>query len=458
VRLRNLKGAVASALVFLLAIMLGTPLVPRAQSLSNSDCSTAQLSDVMAVYLSVPVPRATPPPIPPNVRSYLSNVLLGRLAACQRGLGVSEERPCEPNAGESNQPSLLWTHLRFCELLVKGPPLKTPSVIPWQLPGLGLKRSQPVIFVMGAGADTAVVSKLISTLTVYLNDGKESAGYHFTDDAILVPEPSWTTDVYANQCENSPNVEGAIVVNVTAAGSGASDEFISRRNWSAIEATAMYAQCTHASSSPGGVPSFVWASNIDQEESHRNTFTPLLPLSLLLTLGAMYEEFVPQRTLQITSKKLFPAPTPFPKTGYQSEKDTANTTTLNAAQVGSIAGGFLTSSISYTNTSNPLTQQPTLDQQTWNIVQSVAIKLIGDMNCWQATPEPIGSRSASDIIGPARSLPGYSPPSGIGAFRTGRASAPFCGETGLGESVRIVLPDAAPATPALPSPAPPRRP
>ena len=448
-----LRRSIASIVAFLFVILLVPQAASRAQTLSMTDCTTSQLSDVMGIYLTVPAPKETQPPIPGNVKSYLSKVLSGRLAACQQVLPPSPDAgtPCLPGSGEENQPNLLWTHLRFCELLVK-PATRTPSVIPWRLPGSGPTAYQPVIFVMGSGADAAVVSKLISTLTVYLNDGRASAGYHFADDAILVPEPGWNSETYATQCENSPNVEGAIVVNVTAAGSGASDEFISRRNWSAIEATALYAQCSHTGSQ-GGVPAFVWASNIDQETSHHSTFTPLLPLSLLLTLGAMYEEFAPQRTLQITQKRLFVPPSPVPKVGgYQSEVDTANTTTLNAAQVGSIAGGFLTSSISYTNSSAPLTQQPTIDQQTWNIVQTVAIKLIGDMNCWQATPEPIGSRSAADVIGPARSLPGYSPPAGLGAFRTGHPSAPFCSESGAGESVRMVLPGSAlPASSPVPT-------
>jgi hypothetical protein len=342
----------------------------------------------------------------------------------------------------------LWTHLQFCTLLVD-PPGAKPVGIPWELPSVGGSGYQRVIFVLGSGGDPALLAKLVSTLTVYLNDGRTSAGYHFIDDAVLVPEPAWTTDTYKSQCESSPNVEGAIVVNVTASGNGASDEFVSRRNWTAIEATAMYAQCAHAGPAPsGGTPAFVWASNIDQVESHHSTFTPLLPLSLLLTLGSIYEEFAPQRATQVTSKKLFAVPTPLPKSGARSEIDTTNTSTINAAQVGSVAAGFLTSSIAYTNSAAPLTQGPSIDQQTWNALQSVAIKLIGDMNCWQAAPEPIGSRSATDVLGPARSLPGYRPPTGLGAsFRAGRPSAPFCSESAFAQSVRIVSPGAPPPPP-----------
>jgi hypothetical protein len=440
---RVLTLAFASAVLSLLVSTVGTPAIPSPESLAAPTCNTAQLSDVMDVYLGVPTPKVTPMPIPAGVSSYLSKVLQSRLAACQSSIDPADGRPCEPSGSESYDPRLLWTHLRFCELLVK-PPVPTPSGIPWQLPGLGQSQFQPVIFVMGAGGASPTLSKLISTLTVYLNDGNESAGYHFVHDAILIPEPDWTTDYYAGQCQSSPNVEGAIIVNITATGNGASDEFISRRNWAAVEATATYAQCSHGPTAMSrGVPSVVWASNIAQEEDHHSTFTPLLPLSLLLTLGAIYEEFVPQRATQVTSKHIFASPKPVPSSGFQSEVDTATTTTLNAAQVGSVASGFLSSSISYTNSSAPLTQQPAVDQQTWNALQSIAIKLIADMNCWQSEPEPIGSRSASDVVGASRRLPSYSPPAGLGAYRSGRPSAPFCSESGVPESVRMVMPPAA---------------
>jgi hypothetical protein len=452
-RHRTLRFAFAGATLSLLLSTIGTPANPSPEAPGAPAvpaCSTAQLTDVMAVYDSVPAPKTTPMPIPPGVSTYLSHTLQDRLAACQQSVAASDGKPCVPSGSETSDARLLWTHLRFCELLIKPPAPPPSSVIPWELPG-GPSHDAPVIFVLGSGADPATVAKLVSTLAVYLNDGVESAGYHFADDAILIPEPTWTTDYYANQCENSPNVEGAIVVNVTAAGAGASDEFISRRTWNAIEATATYAQCSHANSgSRGGVPAFVWASNIAQVTSHHSTFTPLLPLSLLLTLGAMYEEFVPQRTNQITSRKLIPSPKPVPSGGYTSEVDTANTTVLNAAQVGSIASGFLGSSITYTNSAAPLQQSPTVDQQTWNTLQTIAIKLIADMNCWQASPEPIGSRSASDVVGSARSLPAYAPPAGLGAYRSGRPSAPFCNESGAPESVRMVLPASANPNPPAP--------
>jgi hypothetical protein len=421
---------------------------PAFDSATTPACGTAGLTDIMAVYLSVPPPKEAAAPIPSGVSSYLSTLLQHRLAACQSRVAASDGRPCVPDTAENNVPKLLWTHLQFCTLLVD-PPRAKPAGIPWELPSLEGSGYQRVIFVIGTGGDPAVLAKLVSTLTVYLNGGRNSAGYHFVDDAVLVPEPTWTTDTFKTQCETSPSVDGAIVVNVTASGNGASDEFVSRRNWTAIEATAMYAQCAHENAAtPGGTPAFVWASNVDQVEAHHSTFTPLLPLSLLLTLGSIYEEFAPQRASQVTSKKLFAPPTPLPKTGYRSEVDTADTTTINAAQVGSIAAGFLTSSIAYTNSAAPLTPGPALDQQTWNALQSVAIKLIGDMNCWQATPEPIGARSATDVLGPARSLPGYRPPVGLGAsFRAGRPSAPFCSESAFAQSVRIVSPSTSPSPP-----------
>lgn len=437
---------VAAALVAaaLTAVTLGAPGALAAPlALEPNTCSTAQLSDVMAIYLTAPTPRATPMPIPAGTSSYLSKLLRSRLAACSRLLGAARAPACRPSGSEYDDPRLLWTQLRFCDGIVNPPAPPASPVIAWNLPGIS--GAQPVIFILGTGADPATVGKLVSTLSVYLNAGRDEAGYEFADDAVLVPEPGWTADTYATQCESSPNVEGAIVVNVTASGNGSSDEFISRRNWTAVEANALYAQCYHAAGIARGAPSYVWMSGIEQQQSARSTFTPLMPLAMLLTLGAMVEEFTPQRTSTRTSQYVItaPHPTPKPGNGYTSQLTSTNTSTYNSAQIGSVAGGFLSSAITYTNASAPLT--PTsVDQQTWNALQQIAMKLIADMNCWQPAPEAIGPPRASDIIGPARSLPSYNPPPGLGAYSVGRPTAPFCAEPGASESVHLVLPSTPP--------------
>jgi hypothetical protein len=433
------------ALIAIVGLLVGTVAQPRAQTVTGSQqtpaspsCKSSDLTDVVAVYLGTPSPQSkaspTPPPMPTGVKNYLATELGARLTACQSKLaarGASYKDACTLHGTED--PRALWTHLQFCEKLLNG---STPqsAIIPWEL--TTAPNVQPVIFVLSANvnpADAATVSKLISTLAVYLDDGASEAGYQFTNNAILIPEPGWTVENFAAQCTSSPNVQGGIIVNLTASGSGASDELVSRRSWTALEATAAYAQCSNR------MPSYVWQSTIEQQEDHHTTITPLVPLALLLSLGAIYEVFAPQRATQTTTKVLYPSPKPIPPTGYTSEIDTANTKTLNGAQLSGVAGAFLGSAIVYTNSYSPLTGQPTVDQQTWNSVQSLAMKLIGDMNCWQPAPEPIGAPNAADIIGPKRALPGYNPPAGLGQYLTGRSSAPFCSEPTKYESIKNVL-------------------
>jgi hypothetical protein len=446
------------ALTTIVGLLLSTVAQPRAQVVtaaqptpSSQLCKTGDIADVVAIYLGAASPQSkaspTPVPMPTGVQNYLATELGARLSACQSTLemrSVSYKGTCTPHRTED--PRELWTHLQFCERLLNGSAPQT-TVIPWEL--TTAPTTQPVIFVLSAAvnpADAATVSKLISTLTVYLNDGASEAGYQFSNNAILIPQPAWTAENFATQCRSSPNVEGAIIVNLTASGSGASDELVSRRSWTALEATAAYAQCANHA------PTYVWQSNIEQQEDHHTTITPLVPLALLLSLGAIYEVFAPQRTTQTTTKVLYPTPKPpipIPSTGVTSEIDTTNTKAVNGAQLSGVAGAFLGSAIVYTNSYSPLTQQPAIDQQTWNSVQSLAMKLISDMNCWQPAPEPIGAPNATDIIGPKRALPGYNPPAGLGQYLTGKTSAPFCSEPAKYEPIENVL-----TRSPIPSPSP----
>ncbi len=420
---------------------------PSPTPISASDCSTAQLSDVMATYVTTPTPRVTPAPIPAGARSYLAYLLRQRLRECWALLGGRRQvmraplvaTACLPSANE-NDVRILWTHLQFCVLLVHPPSVPRPPVVGWQLPPRSGPGNRPVIFVFGTGGDPAMVGKLISTLVVYLNDGRDETGYYFAGDAVLIPEPGWTPDMYATQCESSPQVEGAINLQITAAGSGAADEFIRRRNWTAIEAVALYAQCTHGTPSSPGVPSYVWISDMAKEENHHITLTPLTPLAMLLTLGAAYLEFAPSRTNATATTRVFnnPAKPSPPPSGRVTQMVTTNQTAVNASGLGSVAGSFLGSSLTYTNNAAPLTQGPAVDQQTWDALQSVAIDLVKDMNCWQPQSLPIGT-NAQDVIGRARVLPAYNPPTGLGEHRVGTPSAPFCTEPNAHESIQDLL-------------------
>ncbi len=459
-RLWSLSVFVAATLVLALfptpasvSVLAMSP--PSEAPLSVSDCTTSQLSDIIASYTGMPAPHATAVPLPPAARGYLAYVLRKRLEQCAALLGgynarmagpMSPAAACFPAPNENDVP-VLWKHLQICAALVN-PPVAVSPIIKWKLPptsGIGNRR---VIFVIGAGGDPAMLGKLISSLTVYL----DQTGYYFAGDSVLIPEPAWSPDVYALQCQQSPQVEGAIVLQITAAGSGATDQFVSRKNWSAIEATALYARCERSRPSSTGVPAYVWVSNMAKAENHYITITPLTPLALLLTLGAAYEEFAPAKTTSTQTTRVFANPaTPTPPPGGRvSQIQTTNAQTLNAASLGGVAAGFLASAITYTNATTPLTQPPTVDQQTWDTLQAVAYELVKEMNCWQPPPEAIGSLRFADVVGHPRNVPSYNPPPGLGRYSTGEPSAPFCAEpnptpapetaTGGGESIRDLLP------------------
>ncbi len=401
-----------------------------------TDCSTSQLSDIVAAYLSTPAPHTKALPIPKKTNSYLKNVLRQRLQKCQTVLKdyasiTKDDSPanaCTP-VDTDEDIRVLWQQLQFCVALKNLPyagpaPAASPS-IQWKLPSTTGSGNQPVIFVMGAAGDPAMLAKLISTLTHYLN----GTATYIAGDARLIPEPAMSTADFITQCGQSPQVKGAIVVAITAAGSGASDQFFSRKNWSAIEATALYADCERKGPSASGVPAYVWASSLAYKSNQYITPTPLTPLAILLTLGAAYEEFAPSRTTSTVTTRVYPTPLPLPTSGRISQVQMTNSQTLNASSLSSVAIGFLGSSITYTNVVAPLTGPPTIDQQTWDTLQDVATKLVKDMNCWQLPAEALGgAKQVSDIVGRSRPAPAYVPPANLSSYSSGQPSAPFCAE------------------------------
>lgn len=420
-------------------------------------CSTAQLSDIMAVYLPASAMEAKTTPTPaPDAQSYLRYILRKRLAQCWAQLGGHTPHPKVPiTPGDAcwplndEQVPELWTHLKFCESLL-GPPAKAPPGIDWHLPATSGTGNRPVIFVVGVG-DPAMVGRLVSALVTFLNEGREEAGYQFVNDAILIPEPSWSLENYVTQCANSPSVQGAIVVDVTASGGGTTDQFIARKNWTAIQATSLYAECRHTAGASQGASSFVWASDIVNKEGKHLTLTPLTPLAMLLTMAAIYEVFAPARVTSTASTKALPNPSPIPSGGRVTQVVTTDQTTLNASTLGTVAGGFLGSSITYTNSAIPISQQP-VDELTWDTLQSIAIALMSQMNCWHPAPGP-SEESIATIVGAKRTLPPYTRPNGLASYSSGKTTAPFCSEPGASESINDILP----ATPT-PEPMPTRTP
>lgn len=446
----RISGALAVTLA-LLASGLSAPAMPGPQALSVSDCSIGGLGDVMAVYLASPAPRATPIPVPAGASTYLSYVLRNRLAACRAQLGwpptaahampppSSRAIACWPSLQELRDTRLLWTLLNFCVSLVKPPSSGGPQGTPWEIPAASGSGFEHVIFVVGLGGDQAMQGKLISTLTTYLNQAGASRWYHFVDNATFVPEPTWLPPAYADICSSSPNIDGTLMVQITAAGAGSSDRFFSRRNWSAIEATAIYAQCT------GGLhrsTAYVWASQITPQEGHSNTLTLLTPLALLLTLGSSYEIFAPARGTSVTSTRVFrnPATPSPPPSGRVTQISTTNSTTYNASSLASLSTSFLGSSINYTSNVTSQSAVPTVDELTWNTLQSLAIKLMTQMNCWAPGPVAQGAPHLRDVIGSERALPAYNAPPGLGSYSSGKPSAPFCAEPAQAQSVQELQP------------------
>lgn len=433
-----------------------TTLAVRADApaaLSVDDCSTSQLADLIAIYTATPASRATPSQ---PTGSHLASVLRGRLQRCSAQLHVAA---CSPAAAENNV-RVLWAQLKICAALADPPGTTAPANAPsirWELPQRLGTGSRHVIFIIGAGGDAAMLGKLISTLDAYLVE----SGYYFANDSVLVAQPGWTPDLFAGLCVQSPQVEGAIVVQITAAGNGATDRLVSRRSWSAIEATALYAGCKRDKSDPSlpGVPTYIWASNVARAESNHITITPLTPLALLLTLGSAYEEFAPARTTTTQTTRVFATPAPIPSSGRVSQVQTVNTQVLNASSLSAVASGFLASSISYTNAAQPLTAPPTVDIQTWGTLQAVALALVKQMNCWLPPATALENERIEDVAGYTRELPAYNPPAGLGRYSQGEPSAPFCIEPGNLPPQELQLPTPQPAggesiRDLLPSPVP----
>ncbi|MGH7737363.1 MAG: hypothetical protein ACREMP_05790 [Candidatus Tyrphobacter sp.] len=424
------------------------PLAPGAASvaaISASDCSTAQLSGVMAVYLAAPPGRATPAPAPAGETSYLVSVLRGRLRACRSQLGWSaahapppgsRARACWPVEREEGDVPRLWSELSFCEQLVRA--TADPPAAQWSVPARSGEGLEHLIFVVGLGGDEAMRAKLISTLTTYLNQAGSARWYHFVDDATFVAEPAWQASDYAQICSSSASVEGTLLLQIAAAGSGASDRFFSRRNWSAFDATAFYERCAGGLSHRSA--EFVWASDIVPQEGHANTLTLLTPLALLLTIGSTYEIFAPAQTHSVTSTRAFANPSASPPpSGRQTQVTTTNSTAYNAASLAGLSTSFLSSSINYTNSVTSPSQFPTVDELTWDTLGALAIKLMTQMNCWTPGPLPAGAGRLRNVVGSQRSLPAYNAPPGLASYSAGRPSAPFCAEPSGSQSVREML-------------------
>jgi hypothetical protein len=85
------------------------------QPLSTSICGTGDLADIVSIYnFDAPGYKSASQSVPPGVKSYLAQVLAGRLQTCAALAGPSASQACSPGSHESD-PHALWMQLKFCE-------------------------------------------------------------------------------------------------------------------------------------------------------------------------------------------------------------------------------------------------------------------------------------------------------------------------------------------------------
>ena len=85
------------------------------QTLSSSTCGTGDLNDIVAIYnFDSPTYKGSPQSVPTGVKSYLAQLLIGRLQACGEHAGPAAAGACSPAPRETD-PHALWEQLKFCE-------------------------------------------------------------------------------------------------------------------------------------------------------------------------------------------------------------------------------------------------------------------------------------------------------------------------------------------------------
>ncbi|HLJ83618.1 MAG TPA: hypothetical protein VKT51_05540 [Candidatus Eremiobacteraceae bacterium] len=98
------------------------------QTLSPSICGTGDLAGVVAIYdFDSPTYRSAPTSVPAGVKSYLAQLLTGRLQACAEHAGPAAATACSPAPRESD-PHALWEQLKFCEGVLGLTPLSKSGV------------------------------------------------------------------------------------------------------------------------------------------------------------------------------------------------------------------------------------------------------------------------------------------------------------------------------------------
>ena len=86
-----------------------------APSLSSSICTTSDLNDIVAVYNFDSPNYRSAESIPQGVKSYLAQLLIGRLNACAALAGQTAVRSACTTGQSQADPRALWEQLKFCE-------------------------------------------------------------------------------------------------------------------------------------------------------------------------------------------------------------------------------------------------------------------------------------------------------------------------------------------------------
>jgi hypothetical protein len=108
--------AACSLIVTLVTGAVGAP--SPAQPLSTSVCGTGDLADIVAVYnFDSPEYKSASQSVPPGVKSYLAQLLSGRLQTCAALAGPATSSACSPGVRQTD-PHALWQQLKFCETVL----------------------------------------------------------------------------------------------------------------------------------------------------------------------------------------------------------------------------------------------------------------------------------------------------------------------------------------------------
>jgi len=307
-------------------------------TLSSSICGTGDIANIISVYnFDSPAYRG-PQMVPPGVKSYLAELLIGRLNACATLAGqTAAKHACTPGVRESD-PRVLWEQLKFCEGILGLGAHEQPLIAtqeptfyvllsigagPGGAPG-GTSQSKPSAAGQGGGGGkggSGPASGSTSTGSVVDNpayfllfivaqrlesDVCSRSHISFADCAAqhpvaVVPESTWNLEDFRSQCLDDPYVPNDPanpygVGQNTPAGHGTIGAVVLNGSTVAVDGTfaifTVYgsseanfaAQVIGCNSGGGPALSTIWSNNISG--SNKTTAISFFPVALAGTLLA----------------------------------------------------------------------------------------------------------------------------------------------------------------------------